>query len=67
MLQFFVEAPMFIAGNAFILKIYPFYPTWPFTLGWYQALYTVFQFVVFAAVIKAFPGIFGWDTGKANW
>jgi hypothetical protein len=67
LLQFFVEAPMFIAGNAFILKIYPFYPTWPFTLGWYQALYTVFQFVVFAAVINAFPGIFGWDTGKANW
>lgn len=66
-LQFLVESPMFIAGNAFIMKLYPFYPTWPFTLGWYTALYSVFQFVVMGAIIRAFPGIFGWDTGKANW
>lgn len=66
-LQFLVESPMFIAGNAYIMKLYPFYPTWPFTLGWYTALYSVFQFVLFAAIIRAFPGIFGWDKGKATW
>jgi len=67
-LQFFVEAPMFIAGNAYIMHLYPFYPTWPFTLGWYSGIvYPIFQFVVFAAIIRAFPGLFGWDTGKASW
>ncbi len=63
-LQFFVEQPMFIAGNAFLLDLYPFYPTWPFTLGWYAVLYSIFQFVIFAAIVKAFPGMFNWDTGK---
>lgn len=67
LLQFFVESPIFTAGHAFILKLYPFYPTWPFTLGWYDIIYSIFEYVVFAAVIKAFPGIFGWNTGKAQW
>lgn len=64
LLQFFVEQPMFTAGNAYLLKLYPFYPTWPFTLAWYAVLYSVFQFVIFAALIKAFPGLFGWKTAK---
>lgn len=64
LLQFFVEQVMSIAGNAFILGLYDFYPTWPWTLGWYAVVYSVFQFVVFAAVIKAFPGMFGWKTSK---
>lgn len=63
-LQFFVEQPMFIAGNSFILKLYDFYPTWPFTLAWYSVVYSIFQFVIFAAVIKAFPGMFNWRTKK---
>lgn len=66
-LGFFVEQPMFVAGNAFILKLYPFYPTWPFTLAWYSVVYSIFQLVVFSAAIKAFPGTFGWDTGKCPW
>lgn len=66
LLQFFVEQPMFIAGNSFILHLYDFYPTWPFTLGWYSAIYAVFQFVIFAAIIKAFPGLFGWKSSKKN-
>lgn len=66
LLQFFVEQVMFTAGNAYILKLYDFYPTWPFTLGWYACVYSVFQFVVFAAVIKAFPGMFGWKTNKSK-
>lgn len=66
LLQFFVEQPMFTAGNAFILKLYPFYPTWPFTLAWYGALYSVFQFVIFAALIKAFPGLFRWKSDKTT-
>ena len=53
-------------GNAYILKLYDFYPTWPFTLGWYACVYSVFQFVVFAAVIKAFPGMFGGKTNKSK-
>ena len=44
LLQFFVEQPMFVAGNAFILHLYDFYPTWPFTLGWYSGIYSIFQF-----------------------
>ncbi len=64
LLQFFVEQPMFVAGNSFILKLYDFYPTWPFTLAWYTVVYSVFQFVVFAAVIKAFPGMFNWRSNK---
>ena len=64
LLQFFVEQVMFTAGNAYILGLYDFYPTWPWTLGWYSVVYSVFQFVVFAAVIKAFPGMFGWKTSK---
>jgi len=64
LLQLFVEQPMFVAGNSFILHLYDFYPTWPWTLLWYTCVYSVFQFVVFAAVIKAFPGLFGWKTDK---
>jgi hypothetical protein len=63
-LQFFVEQPMFTAGNAFLLDLYPFYPTWPFGMAWYAVLYSIFQFVIFAAIVKAFPGMFNWDTGK---
>lgn len=66
LLQFFGEQVMFTAGNAYILGLYDFYPTWPWTLGWYSVVYSVFQFVVFAAVIKAFPGMFGWKTSKSK-
>jgi len=66
LLQFFVEQVMFTAGNAYILHLYDFYPTWPFTLGWYAVVYSIFQFVIFAAVIKAFPGMFGWKTNKSK-
>ena len=66
LLQFFVEQVLFTLGNAYILNLYDFYPTWPFTLGWYALVYSVFQFVVFAAVIKAFPGMFGWKTNKSK-
>lgn len=62
----FVEQPMFVAGNAFLLKLYPFYPTWPFTLAWYGVLYSIFQFVIFAAIVKAFPGMFDWQTEKVS-
>lgn len=65
-LQFFVEQPMFIAGNSFLLDLYPFYPTWPWTLGWYSVLYSIFQFIIFAAIVKAFPGMFNWNTKKTN-
>lgn len=64
LLQFFVEQPMSVGGNAFLLHLYPFYPTWPFTLGWYGIVYGIFQIVIFAAIIKAFPGLFGWKTNK---
>lgn len=64
LLQFFVEQPMFIAGNSFILHLYDFYPTWPFTLAWYSVVYSIFQFVVFAAIIKAFPGMFNWQSDR---
>ena len=43
---------------------YDFYPTWPITLGWYSVVYSIFQFVIFGAIIKAFPGLFGWRTNK---
>jgi hypothetical protein len=61
---FFVEQPLCVAGNAFILKLYDFYPTWPITLGWYSVVYSIFQFVIFGAIVKAFPGLFGWRTNK---
>ncbi|MCI8638992.1 MAG: hypothetical protein HFG41_07595 [Coprococcus sp.] len=64
LLQFFVEQPLCIAGNSLILKLYDFYPTWPFTLAWYTVVYSIFQFVVFAAVVKAFPGMFNWRSNK---
>lgn len=64
LLEFFVEQPLCVAGNAFILNLYDFYPTWPITLGWYSVVYSIFQFVVFGAIIKAFPGLFGWRTNK---
>ena len=64
LLEFFVEQPLCVAGNAFILKLYDFYPTWPITLGWYSVVYSIFQFVIFGAIIKAFPGLFGWRTNK---
>lgn len=64
LLGFFVEQPLCVAGNAFILKLYDFYPTWPITLGWYSVVYSIFQFVIFGAIIKAFPGLFGWRTNK---
>ncbi|RLG11861.1 MAG: hypothetical protein DRN64_00815 [Thaumarchaeota archaeon] len=66
LLQFFVEAPLFIFANS-LLGFYPFYPTWPFTLGWYSALYGVYQIVIFSAIIAALPGVFGWKEGKAPW
>ena len=64
LLGFFVEQPLCVAGNAFILKLYDFNPTWPITLGWYSVVYSIFQFVIFGAIIKAFPGLFGWRTNK---
>lgn len=66
LLNFFVEQPMFIAGNSFLLDLYPFYPTWPFGMAWYSVLYSIFQFVIFAAVVKAFPGMFDWTTAKVE-
>ena len=27
-------------------------------------VYSIFQFVVFGAIVKAFPGLFGWRTNK---
>jgi hypothetical protein len=66
LLQFFVEAPLFIFANS-LLGFYPFYPTWPFTLGWYTALYGVYQIVVFTAIIGALSSVFGWKEGKAPW
>ena len=55
LLGFFVEQPLCVAGNAFILKLYDFYPTWPITLGWYSVVYSIFQFVIFGAIIKHSP------------
>ncbi len=66
LLSFFVEAPLFIFANS-LLGFYPFYPTWPFTLGWYHALYGVYEAVIFSVVIAALPSVFGWKEGKAPW
>ena len=66
LLQFFVEAPLFVFANS-LLGFYPFYPTWPITMGWYNAIYGIFQIVIFSAVIAALPAIFGWKEGKAPW
>jgi hypothetical protein len=66
LLQFFIEAPLFIFANS-LLGFYPFYPTWPITLGWYYTLYGFFQIIIFSAIIAALPDIFGWKEGKAVW
>ncbi|NIU02658.1 MAG: hypothetical protein GWN01_17705 [Nitrosopumilaceae archaeon] len=66
LLQFFVEAPLFIFANS-LLGFYPFYPTWPLTLGWYNVLYAIFQIIIFSAVIRALPDVFGWEEGRATW
>jgi hypothetical protein len=66
LVQFFVESPLFTYANS-LLGFYPFYPTWPITLGWYTALYGVFQVAIFSTVVAALPAIFGWKEGKAPW
>jgi hypothetical protein len=66
LLQFFIEAPLFIFANS-LLGFYPFYPTYPIVFGWYYTLYGIFQIVIFSAVIAALPDIFGWKEGKAPW
>jgi len=63
---FFVEGPLFTFANS-LLGFYPFYPTWPITLGWYYALYGVYQIVIFSAVVAALQSLFGWKEGKAPW
>lgn len=65
-LQFAVEAPLFVFANS-LLGFYPFYPTWPITMGWYYAFYGVYQIVIFSAVVAALQSLFGWKEGKAPW
>lgn len=64
LLEFFVGAAPVRGRQRLLLKLYDFYPTWPITLGWYSVVYSIFQFVIFGAIIKAFPGLFGWRTNK---
>jgi len=66
LLCFFVESPLFVFANS-LLGFYPFFPTWPFTLGWYSALYGIYEAVIFSAIIAALPSVFGWKEGKAPW
>jgi hypothetical protein len=67
LLQFFIEAPIFIAAEVLLGFYSSFYPTWPIVFGWYYTLYGIFQIVIFSAVIAALPEIFGWKEGKATW
>lgn len=64
LIQFFIEQPMYTAGNSFLLGLYPFYPTWPFGVLWYAVVYSIFQFAIFAVIIKIFPKMFKWETDK---
>ena len=65
-LQIFVEAPLFTFALS-LLGFYPFYPTWPITMGWYYTLYAFFQIIIFSAVVAALKSLFGWKEAKAPW
>ena len=66
LLEVLVEAPLFTFANS-LLGFYPFYPTWPITMGWYYGFYGIYQIVIFSAVVAALQSLFGWKEGKAPW